>query len=111
MDYPGPLGPPEDPPPRTIDPVDVSADTDVECDVCIVGSGAGGGVAAAVLAQAGLDVVVLEAGDYYSEKDFDGDELNGFGRLYLGGGGMGSHDQSIGLLGAAWPGGPASGDY
>jgi long-chain-alcohol oxidase len=111
MDYPGPLGPPQDPPPKTIEPVAVTADTDIECDVCIVGSGAGGGAAAAVLAQAGLDVVVLEAGDYYSEKDFDGDELNGLGRLYLSGGGMASHDQSIGLLAAACLGGTTVVNY
>ena len=109
--YPGPIGPADDPPPKTIRPDAVTRDTDLECDVCIVGSGAGGGVAAAVLAQAGLDVVVLEAGDYYSEADFDGDEIAGFSRLYLNGGGMASHDQSIGLLAGSCLGGTTVVNY
>jgi choline dehydrogenase-like flavoprotein len=39
-------------------------------DVCIVGSGAGGGMAAKVLCEAGADVVMLEAGSMWdTEKD------------------------------------------
>jgi long-chain-alcohol oxidase len=105
LGYPGPLGPPADPPPKTIEPLAVSGDTELECDVCVVGSGAGGGTAAGVLAAAGLDVVVLEAGGYYSEADFDGAELSGYARMYLNGGGVATADQSIGLLAGSCLGG------
>jgi choline dehydrogenase-like flavoprotein len=105
LGYPGPLGPPTDPPPKAIQPLEVSQDTELECDVCVVGSGAGGGTAAGVLSSAGLDVVVLEAGGYFSEEDFDGAELAGYGRMYLNGGGVASDNQSIGLLAGACLGG------
>jgi choline dehydrogenase-like flavoprotein len=40
-------------------------------DVCIVGSGAGGGMAAKILSEGGLNVALLEAGPpLYPEKDF-----------------------------------------
>lgn len=38
-------------------------------DAVIVGSGAGGGMAAKVLSEAGLDVAVLEAGPYFDPAD------------------------------------------
>jgi long-chain-alcohol oxidase len=109
--YPGPLGPPKDPPPKTIKPLEITGDTELDCDVVIVGSGAGGGTAAAVLAKEGLDVVVIEAGGYFSEEDFDGAELDGYVRLYLGGGGVPTPDQSIGLLAGFCLGGGTTVNY
>jgi len=44
-------------------------------DVVIIGLGAAGGVAALPLAQAGLDVVGLEAGRLMMRKDFSPDEI------------------------------------
>ena len=44
-------------------------------DVVIVGLGAAGGVAALPLAQAGLEVIGLEAGTWLSADDFAPDEL------------------------------------
>src|SRR4051794_11463001 len=53
-----------------------------ECDVVIVGSGAGGAVAAATLAEAGLDVLVLEAGDHYDRDSYPADRLEAIATLY-----------------------------
>jgi long-chain-alcohol oxidase len=93
--YPGPLGPPADPPARRLATTSPASTT---CDVCVVGSGAGGGVAAAVLAEAGLDVVVLEAGRAAREDEFTGDELVAYRRLYWGASAATTDDGGIGLL-------------
>ncbi|HUH14984.1 MAG TPA: GMC family oxidoreductase N-terminal domain-containing protein [Gaiellaceae bacterium] len=103
--YPGPVGPREDAPPPRLEPIEPRGELSLECDVCVVGSGAGGGVAAAVLAAAGLDVVVLEAGGYWSERDFDGAERAGLRRLYRGGGSAATDDQGVGLIAGACVGG------
>lgn len=44
-------------------------------DICIIGSGAGGGPIAYELSKAGYDVVVLEKGPFYKQDDFYKDEL------------------------------------
>ena len=53
-----------------------------ECDVVIVGSGAGGASAAASLAEAGLDVVVLEAGAHYDRDSYPRDPIEAITGLY-----------------------------
>jgi choline dehydrogenase-like flavoprotein len=57
-----------------------------ECDVVIVGSGAGGAAAAATLAEAGLDVIVLEAGQSYARDSYPSDPLEAIASLYRDGG-------------------------
>ena len=46
-----------------------------ETDVVVVGLGAAGGVAVLPLAQAGLEVIGLEAGSWLTRKDFAPDEI------------------------------------
>ncbi len=53
-----------------------------ECDVVIVGSGAGGAAAAVVLAEAGLDVIVLEAGSHYNRDNYPDDQLKAIASIY-----------------------------
>jgi choline dehydrogenase-like flavoprotein len=57
-----------------------------ECDVVIVGSGAGGAVAAATLAEAGLNVIVLEAGESFNRESYPEEPLDAIANLYRDGG-------------------------
>jgi len=51
-------------------------------DVCVIGSGAGGAVAASELAAAGLDVVVLAQGRHWTSADFTQREEEMLPRLF-----------------------------
>ena len=53
-----------------------------QADVCVIGSGAGGAVVAKVLAEAGLSVVVLEAGENHDPSTFGNYEPEMLRRLF-----------------------------
>lgn len=55
---------------------------DLECDVLIVGSGAGGGICAQVLAEAGIKVILVEQGPFKSSQDFKLQERYAYPDLY-----------------------------
>ncbi|MFL5781491.1 MAG: GMC family oxidoreductase N-terminal domain-containing protein [Thermoleophilaceae bacterium] len=84
------LGPGADPPPlpphldrAALRPPDDGAES---CDVVVVGSGAGGASAARVLAEAGLDVIVLEEGEYHDALSYSRDPIDALTTLYRDGG-------------------------
>ena len=51
-------------------------------DVCIVGSGCGGGPSAKILAEAGKKVVVIEEGGYFKSEGYVSTEEWAFTNLY-----------------------------
>jgi choline dehydrogenase-like flavoprotein len=102
--YPGADGPPP-PVPKTIETLSLSGDTTLTCDVVVVGSGAGGGVAAGILAGAGLDVVVLEAGGYHNEADFTHLEADAYKKMYLDGNLNSTSDGGVTVLAGSTLGG------
>jgi len=103
--YPGPVSAPPDVP-KPIELVRPTTDEMVlDADVCVVGSGAGGGVVAGTLASEGKHVVVLELGGYYNESDFNQLELWAYENLYYGGGLVATDNGSVGLLAGSGLGG------
>jgi hypothetical protein len=104
MGYPGPDGPPRQVA-KTMRTETVTGDTTIDTDVVVVGSGAGGGTVAGVLAAAGLSVVVLERGGYHNESDFSHLEADAYRSMYLDGALGSSADGSTLMLAGATLGG------
>ncbi|MCL1142270.1 GMC family oxidoreductase [Shewanella gaetbuli] len=69
-----------------------------EADVVIVGTGAGGGTAAEILTNAGLTVIMIEAGSLKSSKDFDMEERHAYPNLYQQAAAMKTTDKGIGIF-------------
>ena len=104
--FPGPLAPPpadRERPLRIRRPAE--PEVVIQADVCVVGSGAGGGVVAGELAAAGKSVVVLEAGEYHDDADFDGLELSAYQRMYLNGGPFPTAEGQVSVVAGAGVGG------
>jgi choline dehydrogenase-like flavoprotein len=72
-------------PPAPLGELEPQGDAE-ECDYVVVGSGAGGAVAATVLAEAGHEVAVLEAGPYLDRGTYPEEPLAAMVALYRDGG-------------------------
>jgi long-chain-alcohol oxidase len=108
--YPGPLREPAtavDPLPTT--PID--RDTVLHCDVVVIGSGAGGGVVAGLLAEAGRRVVVLEKGGNPGSRDFTQIEGDMLSRYYLDSGLIMTQSGSLPILAGSCLGGGTTINY
>jgi acyl-CoA reductase-like NAD-dependent aldehyde dehydrogenase/choline dehydrogenase-like flavoprotein len=104
------IGFPDPPPPADRErPLKIrkpsAAEEVLEVDVCVVGSGAGGGVIAGELAQRGRSVCVLEAGAYNDDADFDGLELTAYERMFLNRGPFPTVDGQVSVVAGSGVGG------
>jgi choline dehydrogenase-like flavoprotein len=70
----------------------------IDCDVAIVGSGAGAGITAELLTQAGLDVVIVEEGPLKTSSDFRQLESEAYPSLYQESLGRKTADKAITIL-------------
>ncbi len=83
---------------KVIDGARLRQDVTLDCDVVIVGSGAGGGTAAEILTQAGLKVVMIEEGPFKSSSDFRMREREAYPQLYQESASRQTKDKGIVIL-------------
>src|SRR6266852_3214348 len=91
--YQAPTAPPQTDRVLTLTPI--TASTTLEADVCIIGSGAGGGVVAAEASAAGKRVLVLEAGPGLQAGDYPHSELLAVRDMYSI---LSSKDRSMAII-------------
>src|SRR3954466_9942414 len=77
---------------------ELTEDTRLTCDVCIIGSGSGGAWLAHELCAQGLDVVMLEEGGYHTRREFDLVEAEMYAKLYQERGFRATDDLSMAIL-------------
>ncbi|MBV6323227.1 GMC family oxidoreductase N-terminal domain-containing protein [Duganella violaceipulchra] len=83
---------------RVTDCARLDADLTLEADVIIVGSGAGGGVSAEILALSGLRVLIVEEGALRSSSDFNMKEAEAYPQLYQESAARKTRDKGINIL-------------
>ncbi|MES2126493.1 MAG: GMC family oxidoreductase [Pseudomonadota bacterium] len=83
---------------HVLDASTLTASRTMEADVVIVGSGAGGGVTAEILALAGLKVIIVEEGALKSSQDFKMREAEAYPALYQESAARKTRDKGINIL-------------
>ncbi|MCA1246374.1 GMC family oxidoreductase [Massilia sp. MS-15] len=83
---------------KLLDAAALERDRTLEADVVIVGSGAGGGVSAEILARSGLSVIVVEEGALKSSSDFRMREAEAYPSLYQESAARKTLDKGVNIL-------------
>jgi len=83
---------------KVVDASRLDRDTTFAADVAIVGTGAGGGVAAEILAGAGLSVLMLEEGPLHTSRDFRMRETEAYPQLYQESAARKTKDKAVTIL-------------
>ena len=83
---------------KAIDASTLERDLTIETDVAIVGTGAGGGTAAEILAASGLRVALIEEGPLASSSQFRMLESDAYSQLYQESGARKTKDKAISIL-------------
>lgn len=77
---------------------DLGSTWNLKADVVVIGSGAGGAVAAAELAKSGWKVVLIEEGSYFMPGTFSNDEFLSASRMYRDAGYVLTENQTASIL-------------